>query len=407
MASILSAIIAALLSLFGVHNTVAYVPPDLAGATSSQVAAAANPFEAPATSTQSNLRKATSDQTTPSQSVNLATSSPAAFTSANSQSAQNLLLATPNQQSAVAYGELPAPDYVTQHQLNAALLELSNSLTEKFTPTTAPTVPQWVAAGGNSAVPYAASNNISNLSGVTITNANLTASEIPALDYLSLGGGTLTGVLNVPSLNASTTNYGLITSTNSSTTNATSTNLFASIASFTTGLINTLSGATLNYTVASTTNLSNFGTAYFGGTATTTIDSAGDLSVAGNTTLTNATSTDFFAAVASSTSLYAQSASLGALSLGAPLAAGSGGTGIASTPSFGELLVGNGANYTLTATSSLGLPTFANLTSQVVAAYEFPQAGNGTSTLTQFNGGLTALASSTIGNGNQNGGTHD
>ena len=37
-------------------------------------------------------------------------------------------------------------------------------------------------------------------------------------------------------------------------------------------------------------------------------------------------------------------------------------------------------------------------------AYDFPQAGNGTSTLTQFNGGLTAYASSTIGNGTQVGG---
>jgi len=37
-------------------------------------------------------------------------------------------------------------------------------------------------------------------------------------------------------------------------------------------------------------------------------------------------------------------------------------------------------------------------------AYPFSLAGNATSTLTQFNGGLTAYASSTIGNGNQNGG---
>lgn len=38
------------------------------------------------------------------------------------------------------------------------------------------------------------------------------------------------------------------------------------------------------------------------------------------------------------------------------------------------------------------------------AAYPFPGAGNSTSTLTQFNGGLTAYGSSTIGNGNANGG---
>jgi hypothetical protein len=36
--------------------------------------------------------------------------------------------------------------------------------------------------------------------------------------------------------------------------------------------------------------------------------------------------------------------------------------------------------------------------------YPFALTGNATSTLTQFNGGLTAYASSTIGNGNQNGG---
>lgn len=38
------------------------------------------------------------------------------------------------------------------------------------------------------------------------------------------------------------------------------------------------------------------------------------------------------------------------------------------------------------------------------ASYPFPLTGNATSTLTQFNGGLTALASSTIGSGTQTGG---
>lgn len=37
-------------------------------------------------------------------------------------------------------------------------------------------------------------------------------------------------------------------------------------------------------------------------------------------------------------------------------------------------------------------------------SYPFTQTGNGTSTLTQFNGGITALASSTIGNGTSQGG---
>ena len=42
--------------------------------------------------------------------------------------------------------------------------------------------PQNIAAGGNNLGPYAASA-INSLSNVTITNANLTASEIPALNY--------------------------------------------------------------------------------------------------------------------------------------------------------------------------------------------------------------------------------
>src|SRR5262249_13340314 len=59
-----------------------------------------------------------------------------------------------------------------------------------------------------------------------------------------------------------------------------------------------------------------------------------------------------------------------------------GGTGLTSAPSLGNILVGNSSGgYTLTATSSLGLPTFG---------YLFPS--NATSTSLAFNGGLTASA---------------
>ncbi len=160
------------------------------------------------------------------------------------------------------------------------------------------------------------------------------------------------------------------------------------------GNLATINGTTVaengSYTIAaaSSTLLSNNNT--FSGTNSFT----------GNTTFANATSTNFFSTVASSTNLFAQTASIGSLNLGNALSVANGGTGINSTPSYGNILVGNGTNYTLTASSSLGLPTFANLAS----VYPFPLTGNATSTLTQFNGGLTAFASSTIGNGNQNGG---
>jgi hypothetical protein len=212
---------------------------------------------------------------------------------------------------------LATGDYVTQPELAASLLSLSNALEQKFSAPTS-SIPQYVAANGNGAVPYAAENNISSLSGVTITNANLTASEIPALDYLSLSGGTLSGTLSVPSLNASTTNYGVITATNSSTTNATSTNLFASLATFTTGIVNALSGTTLTYTAATTTDLAVYGSAQFGGTATSSFDSTGDLTVAGNTTLQNATSTNLFA----DSALSASAARFGATATSSFSAAG-------------------------------------------------------------------------------------
>ncbi|MES2203401.1 MAG: helix-turn-helix domain-containing protein, partial [Patescibacteria group bacterium] len=54
--------------------------------------------------------------------------------------------------------------------------------------------------------------------------------------------------------------------------------------------------------------------------------------------------------------------------------------------------------------SSLSLP-YSQLTgTPSIAGYSFALTGNATSTLTQFNGGLTAYASSTIGNGMQAGG---
>ena len=60
--------------------------------------------------------------------------------------------------------------------------------------------------GGGAPNTIAAANAIDNLSGVTITDANLTASEIPDLSgsYLSVNGGTLTGVLNSSSTATST-----------------------------------------------------------------------------------------------------------------------------------------------------------------------------------------------------------
>jgi len=76
-----------------------------------------------------------------------------------------------------------------------------------------------------------------------------------------------------------------------------------------------------------------------------------------------------------------------------------GGTGTSQIPTYGQVLVGTSAGvYTPTATSSLGISGGGSSSS-----YPFPLTGNATSTLTQFNGGVTAFASSTIGSGDSTG----
>ena len=123
------------------------------------------PQTAPATSIQPTTN-ATSDQTTPSQNVR----------SANSQHSLHQTSTFPTPTPA-----FNASDFVTQSELAQVLLALSTSPSTKSAPTTAPAVP---LADGNPLIPYAAENNITKLSNVTISNANLTASEIPALELL-------------------------------------------------------------------------------------------------------------------------------------------------------------------------------------------------------------------------------
>jgi len=118
----------------------------------------------------------------------------------------------------------------------------------------------------------------------------------------------------------------------------------------------TVTGAALSLANASTTQISAMA-AYFGGTATSTFDGAGDLTVNGITALQTLSFTKAMGSAATTTSLFAVTGSFSSLSIGA------------------------------TATSTFG--TDGSLTMNSIG---------------HFNGGLAALASTTIGNGTQNGG---
>ena len=120
--------------------------------------------------------------------------------------------AVPSSQTSATFSATPATAFVTQSQFNAAfsnrldpligivgdIASILPSLSGSQIPT-----PQQVAGNGNPEA-IGAGAAINQLNNVTITNANLTASEIPPLDYLSLSGGSLSGDLSVTG-NATTT----------------------------------------------------------------------------------------------------------------------------------------------------------------------------------------------------------
>jgi len=115
-----------------------------------------------------------------------------------------------------------------------------------------------------------------------------------------------------------------------------------------------------------------------------------------NATTTNATTTSLFATTASTTSLY--------LATGAGIlkAAASGLVGVAAAGT--DYVTGSGTSGHCVqwgASNSLADAGSACGSGGSGAPYPFQLAGNATSTLTQFNGGLTSYATTTIGAGGQ------
>jgi hypothetical protein len=195
--------------------------------------------------------------------------------------------------------------------LNTRLQQFANSLKSEIYLTInsgSQTVSSPPASGGvwNA---IALSNKIDQLANITISSATvhgvsgLTASDIPSLSYLPLSGGTVMGDLTVSgAFSGGSLSLSVASTSNLVAANATSTNLFATLGHFTTGIIDTLTS-----TVATITNL-----------IATTITGT-------NAVFTNATTTN-----ATSTNLYA-----GNLSLGTALSVANGGTG--ATTALGAL----------------------------------------------------------------------
>jgi hypothetical protein len=167
---------------------------------------------------------------------------------------------------------------VTEDYLASKLNELSNSLKAQIYGISA--APSNNFSSVSQAI--ALSNKIDQLSGVTISNATvsgvsgLTNADIPdditASSYLPLAGGTLTGALAGTDLTLS----GNLTVSGAQTLSGAITIPYLSATSTTAS----------SFIQASTTRLSVFDTAYFGGTSTTTISSIGSITLPATALLT-------------------------------------------------------------------------------------------------------------------------
>ena len=155
--------------------------------------------------------------------------------------------------------------FVTQNELAEVLLSLS----EKPAPAQTEVLPQEVAADGNPDVPYAASNNIGTLSGVTISNATISGGSVPSSSLT----GTITNAIETATGEIDSLTGTALTYTNGTTTNATSTNLFAS--NLAAAVLAVSGTSTLTHLNLSTLNCSTFGN---GGKLTT--DALGNVTCA-------------------------------------------------------------------------------------------------------------------------------
>lgn len=206
-------------------------------------------------------------------------------------------------------------------------------------------------------------NKIDNLSNVSISNATvsgitgLTDSDIPdtitASSYLPLSGGTLSGALSGTDLTLS----GNLTVSGAQTLSG----------AITVPYLTATSTTASSFIQASTTRLSVFDTAYFGGTSTTTINSLGSITLPSTSLLT--------APYASTTNFTVTS---NAYFPGSGIWNSSGNVGIGTTSPYSVLSISNSVN------------TSANTPLLAIAS---TTAGTATSTL------LTVLASGNVGIG--------
>jgi hypothetical protein len=218
----------------------------------------------------------------------------------------------------VVLGASTSDGVVTQSELQTAIEQASNALRQLIY-ANAGTVGQGQYSSGGYTNSIALTNRIDQLSGTKLSNitvnsvSGLTAADIPtnivAVNYLPLAGGTLSGdltltgnltvtgaqtlsgTITIPYLSATSTSVDS-TFVRLSATNATSTSLFATLGHFTTGIIDTLTSTAATITNLITTTITGTNATF---TNATTTNASSTNAFSTNLTAINATTTDFAA----------------------------------------------------------------------------------------------------------------
>lgn len=234
------------------------------------------------------------------------------------------------------------------------------------------------------------------VNGVCLTTGAGTVTSISTNNGITGGPITGSGTIGLDVVNANSV-LGNISGVSAVPTSLSTTTLFAAAAGQILGFING------GWTGVATTTFSN-PLVYSGGNVTCQAASgslAGCLSATDWNTFNNKQPTIALGAGTVNSSagnvLYSTATSTVAI-----------GSGLSYSGTMGSEVGGVSGTLTVTGLTtsnfaSANVSQFTNdagyLTSATARPYDFPLSGNATSTLTQFNGGITAFASSTIGNG--------
>ena len=266
---------------------------------------------------------------------------------------------------------------ITQSDLDTQLNALSNSLKQLIYATNS--VPNSLPATGGYTNEIAVSEDIDQLTGTTLSNvivhgvSGLTVADIPALDYLPTTGGTVSG--NVVVDGTASTSDLTISSLGGSATNCVQADASGHLTTTGSACGSGGGGTSFGQTLEITPQ------GYLAPTTTVTLLATGGLISQGSTTIKT-------------------------LNLGTALAVAFGGTGTSTSPSYGQLLVGNNAGgYDLVSTSSLGIVSGSNytFTYPLINSANTISLGFGTTTANSFSqlqtlSNLLVTASTTLQN---------